>query len=40
MSRTLKNQKTRFWVFVFAVGMIFGVSGNAVAQSGGFYVGA
>ena len=40
MSRTLKNQKTSFWVFVFALGMIFGVSGNAVAQSGGFYVGA
>ena len=40
MSRTLKNQKTRFWVFVVALGMFFGVSGNAVAQSGGFYVGA
>ena len=40
MSRTLKNRKTSFWVFGFALGMIFGVSGNAVAQSGGFYVGA
>ncbi len=40
MSRMLKNQKTSFLVFVFALGMIFGVSGNAVAQSGGFYVGA
>ena len=40
MIRTLKNQKTSFWVFVVALGMIFGVSGNAVAQSGGFYVGA
>ena len=40
MSRMLKNQKTSFWVFVVALGMIFGVSGNAVAQSGGFYVGA
>ena len=40
MSRTLKNQKTSLWVFVVAVAMIFGVSGNAVAQSGSFYIGA
>ena len=39
MSRMLKNRKTGFWVFVVAVGMIFGVSGNAVAQSGSFYIG-
>ncbi len=39
MSRTIKNRKTSFWVFVFALRMIFGVSGNAVAQSGGFYIG-
>ena len=40
MIRMLRNQKTGFWVFVVALGMIFGVSGNAVAQSGSFYVGA
>lgn len=40
MSRTLRNKKTSFWVFVFAVGMIFGISGSAAAQSGSFYVGA
>lgn len=40
MSRTLKNQKASLWVFVVAMAMIFGVSGNAVAQSGSFYIGA
>lgn len=40
MSGTLKNLKTSFGVFVFAVGIIFGISGSAAAQSGSFYVGA
>ena len=39
MIKTLKNSKT-LWVLILAVGMIFGVSGNAVAQSGSFYIGA
>lgn len=40
MNRILKNQKTGFWILIVAVAIIFGVSGNAVAQSGSFYVGA
>lgn len=40
MGRILKNQKTGFWALMIAMAMIFGVSGNAVAQSGSFYVGA
>jgi len=36
----LKNRKTDLWVLVIAIAMIFGVSGNAFAQSGSFYVGA
>lgn len=40
MNKTLKNQKASLWVFVVAVAVIFGVSGNAVAQSGSFYLGA
>ena len=40
MIKTLKNRKTSFWVLVLAVGMIFGISGNATAQSGSFYIGA
>lgn len=40
MSTTLKNSKAIFWVFAVAAAMVFGVSGNAVAQSGSFYVGA
>ena len=39
MIKTFKNSKT-LWVLILAVGMIFGVSGNAVAQSGSFYIGA
>ena len=39
MIKTLNNSKT-LWVLTLALGMIFGVSGNAVAQSGGFYIGA
>ena len=40
MSKTLENQKTSLWVYVVAAAIIFGVSGNAVAQSGSFYIGA
>jgi len=40
MNRMLKNRKTDLWVLVIAAAMIFGVSGNAFAQSGNFYVGA
>ena len=40
MSRMSKNQKTGFWGLMIAVAMIFGVTGNAVAQSGSFYIGA
>ena len=40
MNRILKNRKTDLWVLVIAMAMIFGVSGNAVAQSGSFYLGA
>lgn len=40
MNRMLKSQKTGFWVLIVASAMIFGVSGNAFAQSGSFYVGA
>ena len=40
MNTMLKNQKTGFWVLMIAVAMIFGISGNAVAQSGSFYIGA
>lgn len=39
MIKTLKNSKI-LWVLTLAAGMIFGVSGNAVAQSGSFYIGA
>ena len=40
MNRILKNRKTDLWVLVIAMAMIFGVSGNAFAQSGSFYLGA
>lgn len=40
MSTTFKNRKTGLWVLVIAAAMIFGFSGNAVAQSGSFYIGA
>ncbi len=40
MNRMSKNQKTGFWGLMIAVAMIFGVTGNAFAQSGSFYVGA
>lgn len=40
MSKTLNNQKTSLWIFVIAIAVIFGVSSNAVAQSGSFYIGA
>lgn len=38
MIKTLKNSKT-LWVLALAAGIIFSISGNAVAQSGSFYVG-
>lgn len=40
MSRTLKNQKMGFLAFALAAAMVFGISGDAVAQSGSFYIGA
>lgn len=40
MSTTFKNRKPGLWILVIAAAMIFGVSGNAFAQSGSFYVGA
>lgn len=40
MSTTFRNNKASFWVFAVATAMAFGVSGNAAAQSGSFYVGA
>ena len=40
MSTTFKNRKAGLWVLVIAAAMIFGVSGNAFAQSGSFYIGA
>ena len=40
MNRMLKNQKPVFWILMIAAAMIFGVSGNAAAQSGNFYIGA
>ena len=40
MNRMLQNREIGFLVFVFAVGTVFGICGNAVAQSGSFYVGA
>ncbi len=40
MNRMLKSQKTGFGVLMIAAAIIFGVSGNAAAQSGSFYIGA
>ena len=40
MSRTFKNQKMGFLALALAAAMVFGISGNAVAQSGSFYIGA
>ncbi len=40
MSRTLKNQKMGFLALALAAAMIFGISGDAVAQGGSFYIGA
>lgn len=40
MNKMLKNRKTDLWVLVIAMVVVFGVSGNAFAQSGSFYLGA
>ncbi len=40
MNRMLKNRKTDLRALVIAMAMIFGVSGNAFAQNGSFYLGA
>lgn len=39
MSRTLKNQKMSFLALALAAAMVFGISSDAIAQSGSFYIG-
>lgn len=37
--KIIKNQEAAFWIFIVAVAITFGISANAAAQSGSFYVG-